>query len=227
MANLIEGMLKRKTKDMSKKHHKKHLHRKKKKKPAAQPTDTIGKAKEAAKKLNPFSTVKNAYDKMVVRHMATIAAGFCHKNPKYLIFIADPKTDVFFMAYDEVHVASRLLDEQGKKMKVIKRALSFNADKRKNIQEVDHLLGTISGGLDSIRKTRKEHRQKKHKRIIKLPNQRKVKYASQIGNRPKGVSKEQWEKMLKKAQKRKQKKEEESIRREQKNIDKGRYNKSK
>lgn len=199
---------------MSKKHQKPHLHRKKKK----TQKDTLGNIKKNVGKINVFKKAKDAIEQMAMRHMATLSAAFCHKHPEYLIFIADPKTDIFFMSHDKVHTANRLRSEDGKKLKVIRKALEFDASKFKNIQEVDHLLGVISGGLDSLRATKEAHRNKKYKRIIKQKpkGMRKFKNYSQLKKHY------ELEKTKKKQEESKARVEEEQIRKEQSKLDKGR-----
>jgi len=189
--------------------------RTRKKKKKRKVVDRLGQAKKVIDKVNPFKKAKDAVDVMRMRHMATIAAAFCHKHSEYLIFIADPKTDVFFMSNDKVHVANRILDEDGRKMKIIRKAIDFNREKMRNAAEVERLLSVISGGLNSMRKTRVEHRSKKYKRIIK----QRPKEMTKFKNYDQLKKHHEMEKMKKKEERMKKIGEDEGTRGEQQKLD--------
>lgn len=109
------------------------------------------------------SDKKQAKEREKGEYFLTAAAAFSHhlNNKKFLLMFFDPETDIFFMSYDDVQAFNKLVDKRGKFGHLVDSALSFNADTMYNIEYVQALQGNIAGGLDSMRKTRKENREKK------------------------------------------------------------------
>jgi len=106
---------------------------------------------------------KRAKEQIKGQYFIEAAAAFSHhqRNQKFLLMFFDPETDIFYISYDDAHAFNRVVDKNGKCGHVVKKSIEFNAETMYNIEYVQALLGNISGGLESMRKTRKENREKK------------------------------------------------------------------
>ena len=100
---------------------------------------------------------------------ATLSAAFCHKQKHALIVLADPETDVLFVAYDDQFAVNRITDVAGKSMKVVKKALKGEQQSIQNL--VTYVAAAINKNHESILE-----RHKKGPRIIFEKDKRATKF---------------------------------------------------
>jgi len=121
-------------------------------------------------------TLKRIWDSRSLKkrtEFATLAAAFCHKQKDALVVLADPETDVLFVAYDDQFAVNRITDVTGKSMKVVKKALKGNQESIQNF--VTYVAAAIAKNHEEI-----SQRYIKGPRLEFKNKQERVKYYEQL-----------------------------------------------
>lgn len=97
-----------------------------------------------------------------------MATQFMHENKDVLIIVADPKTDLMVMGYDDAIVPVRILDANKKKMGLVSKVMKCAKNKSYD-KYMSTFLHFVDGGVFNISKAMLLRKQKGRKEeIIKV-----------------------------------------------------------
>lgn len=103
--------------------------------------------------MNPFKRffIKQVEDKKAHQEIAKFSAAakaFVDEHPDVFVLLADPKTDVIFMAHQGVIAPARILNKDGSRNNIVANALKHTHSDA----DIDRLLLAVDGGVFAIAK---------------------------------------------------------------------------
>jgi hypothetical protein len=116
------------------------------------------------------SPIRKKIDSVVQRkkmRFIAMTTQFMHENKDVLIIIADPKTDLMVMGYDDAIVPVRILDAKKKPMGLVSKVVK--CAKNKSYDKYMHtFLHFVDGGVFNISRLILTRKSKGREKIIKV-----------------------------------------------------------